>query len=79
MTGHAELAALQAEALFASDLQPSQHPSTRLVCDTVTATVFHLRERGCAERVAAEFGEHPECACQRMRWAVQAVAEAFGS
>jgi hypothetical protein len=72
------LANLRAEALFCSDLQPSQSPGTRLICKTVTAQVEHLGELGCAALVAQEFGEHPEAACCRMEWARQAVLGAFG-
>jgi hypothetical protein len=34
--------------------------------------------RGCAERVAQEFGDHPETAGPRMRWARRMTGEAFG-
>lgn len=68
---------LLVEALFASDLQPSERPGTALVRATVTAQVFHIGEAGCAAVVAQEFGEHPDCACGRMRWARAAVAAAF--
>ena len=44
-----------------------------------TATALcQLSGWGCAERVAQEFGGHPELAATRMRWARQAVAGAFG-
>ena len=33
---------------------------------------------GCAARVAQAFGEHPETAVTRMRWARAMVAGAFG-
>lgn len=68
---------LRAEALFCSDLQPSEHSSPEDVRATALEVVFRLGERCCSERVAAEFGEHPECATARMRWARVAVAEAF--
>lgn len=71
------IADLLAEALFASDLQPSEHPGTALVRDTVQAQVFHIGEVECSARVAQEFGEHPEAACCRMAWARAAVEEAF--
>jgi hypothetical protein len=71
------VADLRAEALFASDLQPSQHPSARLVWEVVHATVVQHGEVWCAALVAQEFGEHPDCACRRMEWARTAVAEAF--
>ena len=35
--------------------------------------------RGCAERVAQEFGDHPETAAARMRWASAVTDEAFGT
>lgn len=72
------VADLRAEALFASDLQPSQHPSTRQVWDVVHATVVQHGEVWCTARVAEEFGEHPDCAYRRMQWALTAVHEAFG-
>jgi hypothetical protein len=30
--------------------------------------------RGCAGRMAQEFGDHPDAAAQRMRWARQLAA-----
>jgi hypothetical protein len=65
------------EALFASNLQRSQRPSAELIRDAVTAMVARLGERGCAALVAQEFGEHPDCAIGRMRWARLAVRDAF--
>jgi hypothetical protein len=68
---------VQAEALFASDVQPSQHAPASSVRSAVTATLCRLGEPGCAAVVAQECGEHPEAACERMRWARAATAEAF--
>jgi hypothetical protein len=65
------------EALFASDLQRSQRPSAELIRAAVTETVGRLGESGCAALVAQEFGEHPDCALGRMRWARAAVRQAF--
>jgi hypothetical protein len=59
---------LAAEALFVSDLQPSQCPSRRTVEDTVTAMVLRHGSEGCAGGVAAEFGDHPDAAVERMCW-----------
>ena len=66
------------EALFASDVQRSDHPTPEAVRAAVSAAVERLGEAGCAALVAQEFGEHPDCACGRMRWARQAVNAAFG-
>lgn len=62
---------IQAEALFASDLQPSELPTSVQVACAIDVS---LRTRGgadgCAAVVAAEFGDHPETAALRMRWAL---------
>jgi hypothetical protein len=64
-----------AEALFVSQLQPSEHPSA----DAVRAAIFQsLRVfggvDGCAVQCAAEYGEHPEVAVARMQWALSVAA-----
>ena len=67
-------AATQAEALFASPLQPSDHPSAAQVHAAIRASLHdHRGARGCAGVCAAEYGEHPETACARMKWALSAV------
>ena len=60
---------VRCEALFASTLQCSERPSARLLQDAITQTVRRLGSRGCAALVAQEFGDHPETAVPRMRWA----------
>jgi hypothetical protein len=62
--------AARAEALFVSGLQRSDKPSAEQVRHAVIAAVGALGSRGCAERVAQEFGDHPETAVTRMRWAL---------
>lgn len=73
----AEVCSLQIEALFASDLQPSDEPGSRLIQETVTAQVFYRGQDAIAALVAQEFGEHPEQAVQRMRWCRSAVEAAY--
>jgi hypothetical protein len=68
---------VRTEALFVSDLQSSQRPTAELIRAAVSATVDRLGEARCAELVAQEFGEHPDCAPSRMRWARSAVELAF--
>src|SRR5438477_8129878 len=69
--------AVRCEALFVSALQPSDAPSGPRVREEIRRTVRNLGSRGCAARVAQEFGDHPEAAILRMRWARQAVEQAF--
>ncbi|MGK5684297.1 hypothetical protein [Actinoplanes sp. URMC 104] len=76
---NAVLADVRSEALFVSNLQSSQRPTPELIRAAVTATVNRLGESGCAELVAQEFGEHPDCAIGRMRWARSAVRSAFAA
>jgi hypothetical protein len=59
---------LAAEALFVSDLQPSECPSSETVEKTVTAMILRHGSDGCAASVAEEFGHHPEVAVRRMNW-----------
>ena len=62
------------EALFASGLQRSDEPTAQEVAAAISHAVRELGTRGCAARMAQEFGDHPETACERMRWARQVVA-----
>jgi hypothetical protein len=71
------VSAARCDALFVSPLQPSQQPGTQQVRQAAVAAARRFGERGCAERVAQEFGERPEAAAARMRWARQAIARAF--
>ena len=68
----------RADALFASALQRSDEPSAVQVNRAVAAAIAAFGVRGCAARVAQAYGEHPETAAPRMRWARAAVTSAFG-
>jgi hypothetical protein len=63
-----------AEALFASHLQPSEVPSLAQVSAAVGDCLRRLGVDGCATAVAREYGEHPETAVRRMRWALGLAA-----
>jgi hypothetical protein len=76
---HLSISAARADALFVSALQRSEELSTGQVRQAVAAAVRTFGSRGCAERVAQEFGDHPDTAVARMRWARLAAAEAFGA
>jgi hypothetical protein len=65
------------EALFVSDVQRSQEPTSDLIREAVTDAVQRHGELGCAALVAQEFGEHPDTAAGRMRWARVAVQRAY--
>ena len=70
--------AVWADALFVSVMQRSDEPGADQVRKAIAAAVRAYGDRGCAERVAQEFGDHPETAVSRMRWARAAADEAFG-
>ena len=77
-THHLSMSTARAEALFASALQRSDNPSAAQVQQAIAAAVRTFGTRGCAARVAQAYGEHPETAVPRMRWARAAVAAASG-
>jgi hypothetical protein len=68
----------RADALFASSLQRSDRPSATQIRQAIVTATSTLGRTGCAAQVAQEYGEHPETAPARMRWARAAVADAFG-
>ena len=72
------ISAARADALFASALQRSDEPSGAHIHQAITAAVRAFGTRGCAARVAQAYGEHPETAVLRMRWARAAVTSVFG-
>jgi hypothetical protein len=72
------ISAARAGALFASPLQRSDEPSARQVRQAIATTIGVHGVPGCAARVAQAYGEHPETAFIRMRWALTAAASAFG-
>jgi hypothetical protein len=57
------------QALFASSLQRSDAPGADAVAEAIRVTVQQLSADGCTSRMAQEFGDHPEAAAERMRWA----------
>jgi hypothetical protein len=68
------LAAARAEALFVSDLSTESHPTSAEVTATIRGAVrAHGGSRGCATILAGDYGEHPETAASRMRWALGIV------
>jgi hypothetical protein len=66
------------EALFASPLQPSDRPTAETVAHAIGSTLRRLGPVGCATQMAQEFGDHPEIAIHRMRWARQLTDDFSG-
>ena len=69
--------AVRAEALFASTVQSSEAPTAERIRLAIASTVREMGVRGCAALVAAEFGDHPDAAVARMRWALATVRVVF--
>ncbi len=71
------LESVRAEALFVSDVQVSEQPTSERVRNAVIAAVRRHGSKGCAGLVAHEFGDHPETAAQRMLWVLRAVRSVY--
>ena len=71
------IGSIWADALFVSVLQRCDQPSAGQVQQAIATAMRVFGPRGCAERVAQEFGDHPEIAVTRMRWARELAAEAI--
>jgi hypothetical protein len=63
------------KALFSSALQPSDAPTADMVATAISRAVQQFGIRGCAGRMAQEFGDHPDAAARRMRWVRQLIAQ----
>jgi len=62
-------------ALFASGLQQSDAPTEAMAAEAIAATVRRFGVHGCLDRMAQEFGDHPDTAAARMRWICQFTAQ----
>ena len=67
---------VRAEAVFVSHLQASDPIDVEVVEDTVDTLLRRDGAAGCAAGMAYEFGEHPDTAARRMRWARDLVRRA---
>lgn len=72
-----DVRAAQAEALFCSQVQPSERPGPVQVVESIAAMARKYGSRGCAAMVAVEFGDHPDTAVPRMAWARDLVAATY--
>ena len=60
--------------LFASNLQPSDAPAAGTVASAINGNLRQHGIGGCVGRMAQEFGDHPDAAAKRMRWARRLTA-----
>jgi hypothetical protein len=68
---------LLVEALFVSDVQPSDAPTPEAVQHAITQMIVRYGTDGCVACVAAEFGDHPENAVARMIWVRDMVRASY--
>jgi hypothetical protein len=74
------LTAARAEALFTSPLATGSRPARAILDEAIQVAVrAHGGVRNCAADVAGEYGDHPEWAVPRMRWARQVVEDRYGT
>ena len=74
------IATARAEALFASTLPTGSTPDLREATTMITTTVRRCSGvRGCAVEMAGAFGDSPEAAVRRMRWAREVALTLFAS
>jgi hypothetical protein len=72
------LTAARAEALFTSDLSVDDLPTRAQVTAAIRrARSAHGGTHGCAGEMAAAYGDHPETAAPRMRWARSVVQRTY--
>jgi hypothetical protein len=69
----------RAAVLFASELPTGSRPNGTTLDATVAATLLACGgTQGCVAAMAAAYGDYPETAAPRMRWALSVVMTAHG-
>jgi hypothetical protein len=72
------LTSARAAALFASDVSTTEQPSrTQVDAAIKDALRAHGGTRGCTAALAAAYGDYPDLAPSRMRWARRVVATLY--
>ncbi|GAA2645069.1 hypothetical protein Adu01nite_83290 [Paractinoplanes durhamensis] len=70
----------RAAALFASDLPAGSRPSAPVVDAAIAGAVRRCGgTRGCVAHLATTYGDYPEIAASRMRWARGVVEAIYGA
>jgi hypothetical protein len=65
---------LYAQAVFASWLATGSHPVPADIVAAIAGSAARFAViDGCADVVAREYGDHPDLAVTRMRWALELV------
>ncbi|MEW2570590.1 hypothetical protein ACFU9Y_38650 [Streptomyces sp. NPDC057621] len=71
------LTAARAEALFSSDLATGSEPTRTEITEAIRRAIRRNGgSLGCAGALACAYGERPETAVPRMRWALRQVRAA---
>jgi len=73
--GQRDINDVRCQALFSSALQPSDAPTPDMVATAISRAVQQFGIGGCAGQMAQEFGDHPDAAATRMRWARHLIAQ----
>jgi hypothetical protein len=72
------LVTARAAAIFTSHLATGSQPTSPEATAIISAAVrAHGGTRGCAAEVAAAYGERPETAAPRMRWARTVIEDIY--
>ena len=72
-----QILAARAAALFASDLSTGSRPGRATVKAAIAASVRACGgTRGCVATMATAYGDSPETAAPRMRWALSVLTTA---
>jgi hypothetical protein len=72
------LTAARAEALFTSSLRTGAAVTAAQARAAIAVAVRRYGSRGCATVVAGAYGDYPDTAAARMRWARGVVDTHFG-
>ena len=73
-----QLIAARAAALFASDLPAGSRPTADTVTAAIRVAVRAHGTAGCVATLATAYGDCPETAVPRMRWARGIVLTVYG-
>jgi hypothetical protein len=72
------LTAARSEAVFVSTLSAHAEVDADQVAAAIRCAIrMHGGSHGCAAEVAREYGDYPETAPARMRWALAVVAAVY--